>query len=62
MLVSLTQGNGISLGRFDTPNGHYVIQVNDSQGWIASSSTLFKPNPDHPTDIVIPPTDGMNRQ
>ncbi len=62
MLVSLTQGNGISLGGFDTPNGHYVIQVNDSQGWIASSSTLFKPNPDHPTDIVIPPTDGMSHQ
>jgi hypothetical protein len=57
MLVSLTQGEGISLGGFDTPNGHYVIQVNGNQGWVASSATLFKPNPNHPTDIVIPPVD-----
>lgn len=57
MYASLTQGEGISLGGFDTPHGHYVIQANDGKGWVASSSTLFKPNPDHPTDIVIPPTD-----
>ncbi len=57
MLVSLTQGEGISLGGFDTPNGHYVIQVNGNQGWVASSATLFKPNPNHRTDMVIPPVD-----
>lgn len=56
MLVSLTQGDGISLGGFDTPNGHYVVQANNNQGWVASSATLFKPNPDFPTDVLVPPT------
>ena len=53
-LVTITVGNGLSLGGIDTPNGHYVLQVNGDKGWIASSETLFKRN-ETETDMIIPP-------
>lgn len=52
--VTITVGNGLSLGGIDTPNGHYVLQANGESGWIASSETLFKRN-ETETDMVVPP-------
>ena len=53
MRVTITQGPGLSLAGIDTPQGHVVMQANDSHGWIASSETLFKQNP-HKTDVLLP--------
>lgn len=53
MRVTITQGPGLSLAGIDTPQGHIVMQANDSHGWIASSETLFKQDP-HKTDILLP--------
>lgn len=53
MRVTITQGPGLSLVGIDTPQGHVVMQANDTQGWIASSETLFKQNP-HKTDVLLP--------
>ena len=55
--VTITVGNGLSLGGIETPNGHYVLQAHGKSGWIASSETLFKRN-QHETDMVIPPAGG----
>lgn len=52
--VTITVGDGLSLGGIDTPNGHYVLQANGESGWIASSETLFKRN-ETETDMVVPP-------
>ena len=51
--VTITQSGGLSLAGIDTPQGHVVMQANDTQGWIASSETLFKQDP-HSTDMVMP--------
>lgn len=51
--VTITQGPGLSLAGIDTPQGHVVLQANDTQGWIASSETLFKQDP-HTTDVLLP--------
>lgn len=51
--VTITQSGGLSLAGIDTPQGHVVMQANDTQGWIASSETLFKQDP-HTTDMVMP--------
>jgi hypothetical protein len=53
--VTITVGNGLSLGGIETPRGHYVLQANGEAGWIASSETLFKRD-ETGTDMVIPPT------
>lgn len=52
--VTITVGDGLSLGGIETPSGHYVLQAHGKSGWIASSETLFKRN-EHETDMVIPP-------
>lgn len=52
--VTITVGDGLSLGGIDTPGGHYVLQANGESGWIASSETLFKRN-ETETDMVAPP-------
>ena len=54
MRVTLTQTPGLSLAGIDTPKGHYVLQANDGQGWIASSDILFKQE-GRKHDMVIPP-------
>jgi hypothetical protein len=54
MRVTLTQTPGLSLAGIDTPKGHYVLQANDGQGWIASSDILFKQE-GRKTDMVVPP-------
>jgi len=54
MRVTLTQTPGLSLAGIDTPKGHYVLQANDGQGWIASSDTLFKQD-SRKHDMVVPP-------
>jgi hypothetical protein len=54
MRVTLTQTPGLSLAGIDTPKGHYVLQANDGQGWIASSDALFKQE-GRKTDMVVPP-------
>lgn len=51
--VTITQGPGLSLAGIDTPQGHVVMQANDTHGWVASSETLFKQNP-HTTDVLLP--------
>jgi hypothetical protein len=53
MRVTITQGPGLSLAGIDTPQGHIVMQANDTHGWIASSETLFKQD-HHSTDILLP--------
>jgi hypothetical protein len=53
MRVTITQGPGLSLAGIDTPQGHIVMQANDTHGWIASSETLFKQDP-HTTDVLMP--------
>lgn len=53
MRATITQGPGLSLAGIDTPQGHVVMQANDTHGWIASSETLFKQNP-HTTDALLP--------
>ncbi len=53
MRVTITQGPGLSLAGIDTPQGHVVMQANDTHGWIASSETLFKQNP-NTTDVLLP--------
>ncbi|HEX7026592.1 MAG TPA: hypothetical protein VF268_05075 [Gammaproteobacteria bacterium] len=52
--VTITVGDGLSLGGIDTPGGHYVLQAHGESGWIASSETLFKRN-EAETDMIIPP-------
>lgn len=52
--VTITVGNGLSLGGIETPSGHYVLQAHGEAGWIASSETLFKRN-ENETDMIIPP-------
>lgn len=52
--VTITVGDGLSLGGIDTPGGHYVLQAHGKSGWIASSETLFKRN-ESETDMIIPP-------
>ena len=54
MRVTLTQTPGLSLAGIDTPKGHYVMQANDGQGWIASSDVLFKQD-GRKTDMLVPP-------
>lgn len=54
MRVTLTQTPGLSLAGIDTPRGHYVLQANDGQGWIASSDLLFKQD-ERQHDMVVPP-------
>lgn len=53
MRATITQGPGLSLAGIDTPQGHVVMQANDTHGWIASSETLFKQNP-NTTDVLLP--------
>jgi hypothetical protein len=52
--MTFTRGKSLTVGGMDTPEGHYVLQSHDELGWIASSETLFKRNPDE-TDAIIPP-------
>ena len=43
--VSITRGKQLMVGGLDTPEGHFVLQAYGTDGWIASSQTLFKINP-----------------
>lgn len=43
-LVTFTSGDKVVSGGVFTPQGHFVIQAVEEQGWLAPSSTLFKPN------------------
>jgi hypothetical protein len=53
--MTFTRGTSLTVGGMDTPEGHYVLQSHGELGWIASSETLFKRNPDE-TDAIVPPT------
>lgn len=55
--VSMTRGDTLTVGGFDTPDGHYVIQGQGKDGWIASSALLFKEHVD-----PIRPEDANNPQ
>jgi hypothetical protein len=45
MRVSITQGDGISVGLIETENATYNLQSNDNKGWIASTAVLMKHDP-----------------
>lgn len=51
--VSITRGESLTVGGFTTPEGHYTLQARGNQGWVASSDTLFKRDPNQ-TDAVVP--------
>jgi hypothetical protein len=53
MRATITQGPGLSLAGIDTPQGHVVMQANDTHGWVATSETLFKQD-QHKTDVLLP--------
>lgn len=52
--VSMTRGETLTVAGFDTPDGHFVLQGQGKDGWIASSSLLFKEhtNPIDPQDVL----------
>lgn len=55
--VSISRGKQLTVGGIDTPEGHFVLQAHGSDGWIASSDTLFKVNPEvsdevYPEDVA----------
>lgn len=52
--VTITSGNRMVSGGIFTPEGHFVIEAVDDQGWIANASTLFKFDPNVP-DFIVPP-------
>jgi hypothetical protein len=54
--VSFTRGKELTVSGIDTPEGHYVLQAQGNDGWIASSSLLYKVDPTATTDVVDPPT------
>lgn len=62
--VSFTHGNNLTMGGFDSPDGHYVIQGHGADGWIASSGLLFKEHVDpiRPEDADKPPEAQVNTQ
>lgn len=45
--VTITRGNGLIVGGITTPQGLYALQAHGSQGWIATSATLFKKGDKH---------------
>lgn len=49
--VSITQGEGLTLGAIHFPKEHFAFQVNGDVGWVASSSTLFK---ESEVDYLLP--------
>lgn len=51
--VSITKGETLTVAGITTPSGQYVLQAHGDKGWIASSDTLFKYDPDE-TDMVFP--------
>lgn len=51
--VTFTSGQRMASGGMFTPEGHFVIEAVDEQGWIANASTLFKFD-EHKPDYVIP--------
>jgi hypothetical protein len=54
--ANITHSENLTLGGFDTPQGHYAFQVNGKEGWVASSEKLFKRDP-NVTDALIPPNE-----
>ncbi|VUD68115.1 hypothetical protein TDB9533_03994 [Thalassocella blandensis] len=52
--VNFTKGGNLTVGGLSTPEGHFVIQSHGQTGWIASSATLFKIDPNQP-DVMYPP-------
>lgn len=55
--VSISRGKQLTVGGIDTPEGHFVLQAHGKDGWIASSDTLFKVNPEvsdevYPEDVA----------
>jgi hypothetical protein len=45
MRVTITQGDGISVGLIETEKGSYTLQSHDSKGWIASNKVLIRHDP-----------------
>jgi hypothetical protein len=45
MRVTITQGDGISVGLIETEKGSYTLQSNDNKGWIASNTVLMQHDP-----------------
>lgn len=55
--VSFTRGKQLTVGGLDTPDGHYVLQAQGNNGWIASSDLLFKVDP-NVDDAIYPHEEG----
>ncbi|WGO98634.1 hypothetical protein QFX18_00985 [Saccharophagus degradans] len=51
--VHFTRGDSLTVGGINTPEGHFVLQGHDKDGWVASSGKLFKIDPDQP-DAIYP--------
>lgn len=51
--VSFTRGKQLTVSSVDTPEGHYMLQAHGSDGWIASSRSLFKIAPEE-SDVISP--------
>lgn len=51
--VTFTSGNTMVSGGIFTPEGHFVLESADEQGWISNASTLFKFDENEP-DFIIP--------
>lgn len=52
--VSFTRGKTLTVGGLDTPDGHYVLQAHGNNGWLASSSLLFKIADPNVSDAIDP--------
>ena len=51
--VTFTSGNTMVSGGIFTPDGHFVLESANEQGWIGNASTLFKFDENEP-DFIIP--------
>ena len=52
--VIITQSEKITVAGISTGQGHYALQAHNGVGWIASSQTLFKQNPNESDAIEVP--------
>jgi hypothetical protein len=52
--VSFTSGKRVVSGGMFTPEGHFVLETVEDQGWIATSQTLFKQDEKEPC-VLVPP-------
>ena len=59
--VTFTSGNNMVSGGIFTPDGHFVLESSEEQGWIGDASTLFRFDENEP-DFMIPDEDDQHDQ